>query len=407
MSTRRRAWLTLLAALLLGSSALCEADTTLNQGLISAAIFRKMRAVQNMIRGGQYSEAVTQLNYLQGVTTSTYEAAVVRELSADLNIARGDYPAALAALQPVVQQNILPPGEQRDAQLALAKLDVAAGQYPAGAELMRSWLLTSQDNQPADALITAAQAYAQLGQCHVAAPYAKRAIDVTSDPPIEWYQLLISCLYDGHDYSGAADALQGLLARFPDQTQYWLQLGESYTQAGDVSRALAVYTLMYRQGQLQNAQDYLNFVSLYMQNGEPFQAAQLLQQSLQAGTIPATEANYTLLASAWVEAKEREKAVAALGEAVKVAQSGEPFLTQAQLYAAHHEWFSVIDTTRKALAKGALKHPGHAWLLQGVALLENRQYDDAATALREAAKYDDTRSQAETWLRYLNVRSAG
>jgi tetratricopeptide (TPR) repeat protein len=164
---------------------------------------------------------------------------------------------------------------------------------------------------------------------------------------------------------------------------------------------------MYRQGQLQNAQDYLNFVSLYMQNGEPFQAAQLLQQSLQAGTIPATEANYTLLASAWVEAKEREKAVAALGEAVKVAQSGEPFLTQAQLYAAHHEWFSVIDTTRKALAKGALKHPGHAWLLQGVALLENRQYDDAATALREAAKYDDTRSQAETWLRYLNVRSAG
>jgi len=407
MSARRRTWMTLLAALLLGVSALCEADTTLNQGLISVAIFRKMRAVQNMIRGGQYSEALSQLSYLQGVTTSPYEAAVVRELSADLSIARGDYPAALAALQPAVQQNILPPGEQRDAQLALAKLDVAAGQYPAGAELMRNWLLTAQDNQPPDALITAAQAYAQLGQCHVAAPYAKRAIDVTAEPPIEWYQLLISCLYDGHDYSGAADALQGLLARFPDQTQYWLQLGESYTQAGDVSRALAVYTLMYRQGQLHDAQDYLNFVSLYLRNGEPFEAAQLLQQSLQAGTVPATEANYTLLASAWVDAKEREKAVAALGEAVKVAQSGEPYLTQAQLYAAHHEWFSVIDTTRKAIAKGALKHPGHAWLLQGVALLENRQYDDAATALREAAKYDDTRAQAETWLRYLNLRSAG
>ena len=406
MSARRRMTFAVLMALLLGVAALSEADTTLNQGLISAAIFRKMRAVQNMIRGGQYNDALAQLNYLQGVTTSPYEAAVVHELSADLSIARADYASALAALQPVVQQNILPPGEQRDAQLALGKLYVAAGQYQAGAELMRGWL-AGQDSPPPDALITAAQAYAQLGQCHVAVPYAKRAIDVSAEPPIEWYQLLVSCLYDGHDYAGAADALQALLARFPDQMQYWLQLGQSYAQAGDASRALAVYSLMYSQGQLHDAQDYLNLVSLYMQNSEPFQAAQVLQEGMQAGTIPATEANYTLLASAWIDAKERERAVAALGEAVKVAQSGEPYLTQAQLYAAHHEWFSVIDTTRKALAKGSLKHPGHAWLLQGVALLENRQYDDAATALREASKYEDTRAEAETWLRYLNIRSAG
>ncbi|MFI4967306.1 MAG: hypothetical protein ACHQAU_01165, partial [Gammaproteobacteria bacterium] len=101
--------------LFLGMAVAAQADTVLNQGLISSGIFRKMHAVQNLIRGGQYAEAQTQLVYLQGVATSAYDAAVVRELFADMYIARGDYAAALSALQPVVQQNILPPSEQHSA----------------------------------------------------------------------------------------------------------------------------------------------------------------------------------------------------------------------------------------------------------------------------------------------------
>ena len=62
------------------------------------------------------------MSYLQGVTTNAYEAAVVRELTADLYVARADYANALSTLQPVVQQNILPGAEQREAELTLGKL---------------------------------------------------------------------------------------------------------------------------------------------------------------------------------------------------------------------------------------------------------------------------------------------
>src|SRR5579863_95887 len=247
MGVRRPAALFLALLLAFGAMAAARADTTLNQGLISSGLFRKMRSVQNQIRGGQYSDAATQLGYLQGVTSNDYEAAVVKELSADLYIARGDYAAALSSLQPVVQQNVLSGDEQREAQLTLGKLQVANGQYQAGLDTLHAWLL-GQDNPPPDALITAAQAYAQLGQCRQAALSAKRAIDLSAEPPQEWYQLWISCLYAQHDYAGAADALQSVLARFPDQVLYWQQLGEAYAQAGDASKALAVYALMYRQG---------------------------------------------------------------------------------------------------------------------------------------------------------------
>ena len=402
----RRLMLACVGLGMLVGMAAAMADTILNQGLISSTLFRKMRTVQNLIRSAQFGEAQSQLGYLQGVTTSAYEAAVVRELSADLYIARGDYSAALSALQPVVQQGILPPNEQRSAELTLAKLQVGNGQYQAGLDSMRAWLQGQDTNQP-DALITIAQAYAELGQCRQAIPYAKRAVEAVADPQQEWFQLWIVCQYDIHDYVGAADALTAALSRFPDQTQYWQQLGEAYAQSGDDSKALAVYALMYRQGLIREAQDYLTLASLYMRNNVPYQAAQVLQEGLTSSALPATDANYTLLASAWQQAGDTEREVAALTEAVKVAKTGDPYLAQAQVYAGRHEWFSVIDAGKKAIAKGSLRRPGRAWLLVGIAQVQNRQYDDGAASLREALKYDDSRAQAEVWLRYLNSRGVG
>ncbi|HEY1774160.1 MAG TPA: tetratricopeptide repeat protein [Gammaproteobacteria bacterium] len=387
-------------------STLAAADTILNQGSISSALFRKMRSVQGQIRAGQYADATQQLNYLQGVTTNAYEAAVVRELTADMYVARGDYANALSMLQPVVQQNILPGSEQREAELTLGKLLVANGQYQPGLDMLRN-SLQGQDNPPPDVLMALAQGYAQSGQCRQAIPEAKRAIDSAADSPAEWYQLMISCLFQAHDYAGAAEQLEAALSRYPDQTQYWAQLGNAYAQAGDPSKALAVYVLMYRQGLIRQSQDYLDLASLYMQNNLPYQAAQVLQEGLQSGAVPASEANYTLLADAWQDAGDLDRAVAALGEAEKQSKTGDSLVAQAQIYTQRHEWFSAIDTAKKAIAKGGLKRPGRAWLLQGIAEVQNRQYDEGTAALREAAKYDDSRTQAEAWLHFLSVRNSG
>jgi predicted Zn-dependent protease len=394
-----------LALVLTGFSLAAAADTSFSQGSISSALFRKMRAVQGQIRAGQYGDAANQLSYLQTVTTNAYEAAVVRELTSDLYISRGDYANALQSLQPVVQQGILPPGEQREAQLTLGKLLVAGGQYQQGADMLRNSL--GQETPSPDVLMALAQAYAQSGQCRQAVPEAKRAIDTTVEPPAEWYQLMVSCLYQEHDYAGAAEQLEALLSHYPEQTQYWSQLGQAYAQSGDASKALAVYALMYRQGLIRQTQDYLSLASLYTQNNVPYQAAQVLQEGLQSGAVPASEANYMLLAGAWQDAGDLDRAVAALGEAEKQSKSGDALVAQAQIYTQRHEWFSAIDTAKKAIAKGNLKRPGRAWLLQGIAQVQNRQYDDGTASLREAVKYDDVRAQAEAWLHYLSVRNSG
>jgi pentatricopeptide repeat protein len=321
-------------------------------------------------------------------------------------VARGDYANALAALQPAVQQGILPGAEQREAQLTLGKLLVANGQSQPGLDMLRN-SLQGEASPPPDVLMALAQGYAQAGQCRQAIPEAKRAVESAADAPAEWYQLLISCLYQDHDYAGAAEQLEAALSHYPEQTQYWAQLGNAYAQAGDPSKALAVYALMYRQGLIRQSQDYLNLASLYTQNNVPYQAALTLQEGLQSGAVAASEANYTLLANAWQDAGDLDRAVAALGEAEKQSRSGDPLVAQAQIYTQRHEWFSAIDSAKKAISKGGLKRPGRAWLLQGIAQVQNRQYDEGTASLREALKYDDSRAQAEAWLHFLSVRNSG
>ncbi|HET7921323.1 MAG TPA: tetratricopeptide repeat protein [Gammaproteobacteria bacterium] len=377
----------------------------LNRSLLSTDTFQRLNSAQHMIDSGDYNNALARLNSLvPRVQSNSYEYAVTLQNIAYLYISRGDYTNALTYMNRAMRENAMPPTAQRQLVFDLAKLYARTGQYAEAQKVMGAYL-RAESNPPPDAEILIANIDAKLGQCRTALPYAKRAVTRNNAAPESWYQLWIACAYSAKQYAAAVDGLHAALERWPGNADYWRQLGQTYAQAGDSDRALGVFALMYQQGLAQNEQDYLNLVSLYMRNNEPYEAANVLQTGLNAGTVSATEANYDLLAATWLDAKEYDKAIASLGQGAKYAKSGDTYLKQAQLYQQSHEWFSVIKATQRALQKGSLRRPGRAWLLQGVAQAENKQYAEAANALKEAAKYADVRGEAEAWMRYIAART--
>lgn len=376
----------------------------LNRSLLSTDTYQRLSSAQHMIDSGKYDEALNRLNALvPRVQSSKYEYAVTLQNIAYAYISRNDFNAALPYMNRAMSENAMPPSAQRQLVLDLGKLYVRVGQYTDAQRVMGAYL-RAESNPPADADMVIATINAKTGQCRSALPYAKRAVEKNSAAPESWYQLWIACAYSTKQYNTAVDALYAALERWPQNADYWRQLGQTYAQNGDNGKALGVFALMYRQGLAQNEQDYLNLVSLYMQNNEPYEAANVLQKGLDAGTVTSNENNYDLLAATWLDAKEYDKAISSLGQAAKYAKTGDAYLKQAQLYQQNHEWFSVVRATQRALQKGGLQRPGRAWLLQGVAQAENKQYPEAATALKEATKYADVRTEAETWMRYVNAR---
>lgn len=377
----------------------------LNQNLLSGSTYSQLSSAQRMMETGDYNGALVLLDKLESrVRGNRYEYAITELNIAYVYINQSNFNSAVSHMLGAVQEHAMPPAEQLAAVLDLAKLYARTEQYSNAQRIMSAYLKASS-NPPPDAEILMANVEAKLGQCRAALPYAKRAVNRNEGAPESWYQVWIACAYSIKDYNSAITALYAALEHWPNNADYWRQLGQTYAQAGDNSRALGVFALMYRQGLAQNEQDYLNLVSLYMQHNEPYEAATVLQKGLHAAVVTANEANYNLLAATWLDAREYDKAISTLGEAAKYAKTGDAYLKQAQLYQQTHEWFSVVRATQKALQKGNLKHPGQAWLLQGVAQAENKQYPEAASALKEAAKYADARGLAETWIRYVETRA--
>ncbi|HET7396376.1 MAG TPA: tetratricopeptide repeat protein [Gammaproteobacteria bacterium] len=396
----------LILSCLLATAAVAQAVTVpLNQGLLSSDTYQRLNSAQHLIASGQYDDALTRLNSLAPrVQSNSYEYAVTLQNIAYVYISRGDFNSALPYMNRAMRENAMPPAAQRQLVLDLGKLYARAGQYSDAQRVMGVYL-KAESNPPPDADMLIALTDAKLGQCRSALPYAKRALENNSTAPESWYQLWIACAYTAKQYNSAIDGLYAALGRWPDNANYWRQLGQTYAQNDEQDKALGVFALMYRQGLAQNEQDYLNLVSLYMQNNEPYEAANVLQKGLEAGVVGANEDNYDLLAATWLDAKEYDKAIASLGEAAKYAKTGDAYLKQAQLYQQSHEWFSVVKATQRALQKGSLHRPGRAWLLQGVAQAENKQYPEAAAALKEAAKYEDVKGEAETWIRFVDARA--
>lgn len=394
-----------LLLLLVASGASAAVTVPLNQNRLSGSTYSQLSSAQRMMNGGDYNGALVLLNGLiSRVRGDHYEYAVTELNIAYAYINRGNYNSAVLHMVGAVQEHAMPPAEQLAAVLDLGKLYARTGQYNNAQRVMKAYL-TAKSNPSPDADILMANVEAKLGQCRAALPYARRATSRNSSAPESWYQVWIACAYNTKEYNNAITALYAALEHWPDKADYWRQLGQTYAQTGDNAKALGVFALMYRQGLMQSQQDYLNLVSLYMHNNEPYEAAGVLQKGLSTGTVAANESNYNLLAATWLDAKEYNKAIVSLGQAAKYAKSGDTYLKQAQLYQQTHEWFSVVRATQRALKKGSLKHPGRAWLLQGVAQAENKQYPEAASALKQAARYPDVRGSAANWMRYVETRS--
>lgn len=405
MNRRLLIRIVVMAGMLVVAGIAHSATVPLNRDLLSNDTYQRLASAQGMMQSGDYNGALVLLDGLVSrVKNNSYEYAVTEQNIAYVYINRGDYNGALPPMLGAVQQHAMPPDEQLSAVLDLGKLYARTGQYDDAQRVIAAYLKAESNPSP-DADILVANVDAKLGQCRTALPYVKRALDRSSNAPESWYQLWIACAYSTKQYANAVDGLYAALERWPENADYWRQLGQTYAQDGDNAKALGVFALMYRQGLAQTEQDYLNLVSLYMQNNEPYEAASVLQTGLDKSVVAANEGNYDLLAATWLDAKEYDKAIASLGLAAQYAKTGDAYLKQAQLYQQTHEWFSVVKAAQRALQKGSLRRPGHAWLLQGVAQAENKQYPEAAAALKQAAKYEDSRVEAETWLRYVEARA--
>src|SRR3990172_4553574 len=139
-----------------------------------------------------------------------------------------------------------------------------------------------------------------------------------------------------------------------------------YGAQGDYEKALVFLQLADRQGMLTEDEDLRRLAQLMLARDLPHPAAQLLERSFEEKRIEEDSNSYELLSTAWIQARDFDRALEHLKRAAELASDGKLFVRLAQVYLQREEWKDAQASVQRALEKGGLPSPGDAQVLMGI-----------------------------------------
>jgi len=246
-----------------------------------------------------------------------------------------------------------------------------------------------------------AMAHVQKGSKDDALKLARAAVEKGgADAKEPWLQLVASILIEQKQYQAAVPVLQALIERYPKKT-YWLQLSAVYSGLEQPENALAVLELAHRQGLLTQRSELMTLAQLYLYNQIPGRAAAVIEQGVRAKVIEPDARTYQLLADSLLHSRQREAAMAPLQKAAELSENGNASMRLAQVYLEREDWHDARGALAKAIEKGGLTSPGHAYLLLGIANANEKRWGEAEQAFQLAHGYEPVQGPADYWLTHL------
>ncbi|MGR9099470.1 MAG: tetratricopeptide repeat protein [Gammaproteobacteria bacterium] len=392
----------LLLCLLLAHTPACPAAHGGEHTFVSPVLYKKLKKSEELIAKKNYTAA---RDLLQGALDSAEkggfeEATLLRSLASVYALA-GQYGKAADALSKCLALNALPEKQAQQALLNLGQLYLATDQYRKAVDTLEKWLSVNRKADP-DTYILLANAYAQLKQYRKALPYVDKAIRSSSAPKEEWLKLGLALHYELKNYREAAGVLRKLMRLSPDNKEYWNQAVSVHQQLKEYAQAATLKHLAYRKGLLTEEKEILALVNLFLFVDAPYKAAALLEKEIKNGGASNSSKNWELLANAWTEARELDKAVDALRTASKMNAKGELYLRLGYIYVEQEKWDKASEALGQALVKGGLREPGNAYIMLGISQTELKNFKQARRSFAKAREYPKTRKTAEQWLNYID-----
>jgi tetratricopeptide (TPR) repeat protein len=278
---------------------------------------------------------------------------------------------------------------------------IEAENYGDAVTLLDDFIANHPEPVP-EAFYLLALAHYQLGEYDKARPPAERAVTLAEDAPGSWLELVVDLMKRADDYRAALPWLERLIETVPGNKTYWLELSLAYERVGDLDRALATMRLAHTVEILTDDADFRRLADLLINRGLPLQSAEVLEAALESQTMPADEATYTQLGTAWFTAGEIDKAVAPLEHAARVSNTGDAHVRLAVVHVAREDWTAAIAALHAGFGRGSLSDEGQANLLMGVSLYRQQQFDESRTWFEQAAESARHRPMAEEYLRALD-----
>ena len=369
-------------------------------------VYDRLVKAQKALQENKYKEAEELAKKIERrMRLNDHEKALVMQTLGYIYAGQEKLEKAAKTLEACYNLHSLPEATQVSMLYSIGQLYMGAKKYKLAVRVFDIWLSKAK-NPKAEALYTVGAANYQSKNYRAAIKHCERAMKLAKRPKDALLQLLLSSYVEVKNYRSAARILMIIVERHPERKNNWLQLAAMYSELDDEKRALAVMELAKEAGVLKKSEEFIQLGQRLIAEENPFEAGQLLESSLKEGSVQNNADVAKLLATAWLQSRDVDKAVPALDAAAKLAKDGELYVRLAQLELERERFKQAISASEKALKKGGIGKRGQVHLLVGIAQVRLGNQSKALKAFERAAKEDSTRRSALGWIKFLKESSA-
>lgn len=347
---------------------------------------------------GKEAEAeALALEMLSNARAGAYEKSIANQVLGFARLNADNYPEAITYLQAAIDAGGLNNDQHFQLMYNIAQMQLAEEMYDESLATMERFIAETQ-SQKSEHLALKGNALYRLERYQDAVPVLKAAMETATSQQSTLAQLLMACYFELEQPQEAAAIAESLLAKDPDNKSLVRNLASIYINADMADKAMQLMDGARQRGLLTEERDYQQLYQLYHFNEKEAEAIATIKEGLEKGVLKPAVEPYRVMAEAYYFSDKFEEAAQAYGQAATYATDGEPSLNQARMYAELERWSECKTAAQAAIAKG-VKRTGEAWIIVGAAEFGLNNEAGAIAAYREAAKYPETKSSAESYLR--------
>ncbi|HSW14857.1 MAG TPA: hypothetical protein VLI06_18575 [Solimonas sp.] len=379
--------------------------------VIRAEVYKKMEVAQQAFEAKKYAEAVSALDALKAgeAKLNDYERATLYGLYAAAYYSQDKIPQAIQAYQSVLKQPNLPDGLRDSSLYAMGQLYFITEEYPKAIAVVKKWLSVVPEPSPEGHALLA-QAYYQLQKFPEAEKSLVTSLTISKQrgqaPKEAALALLRAIYYERKEYAKAAKVLEILVSLQPEKATYWQQLAGMRGLMDQQLDQVNVMHAAYRAKLLSSEGDLLNLARLYMVQGAPWPAVQVITQGFKSKTIKVNAETLQLYAQALAMGKEFKQQIPVLKKVASMTGQAKHYVYLGQAYNEVGDWKSAADAFRTALKTGNVDRPGDAHMQLGTALFNANEFAEARRHFVSAADSPALAQAAGNWIKFVDQELA-
>lgn len=397
---RHLCWAFMVLSLLLMSEIALAAFT------VSDDVYKALNNAQKDIDNQQVNRAIDALVKLQQRSAlSPYEKAMIDNQLGYLYYQEQQIAKSTTAFERVGTYDPIPEALLQSSLYTLAQIYFESEAYPKAITALSRWFAIVK-NPSEEAYAFLAQAYYQTNNHQLVVDNLSKALEIVEgknlSPLEQWLVMLQSSYSELGLIEHRVNVMKWLIRVYPKK-DYFLALSTAYGLLDNRSKQLAVLEIAYRQDMLDQSSEILTLASLMFSEGAPYKAAKVLEKAMADKVISNDTRHLKFLASAWIDAREFNKAIPVLQRAAAATKTGKIDVMVGNSHFNLGNWQAAADAFQKALEKGDIKTPEKLWLLIGQCYLKLKDFTVAEKIFAKALAFEPVKEQAGQWLRYTRL----